>query len=87
LETFRTTWRQEVVSSEGFSVRLSGRTSLAYKDANGSLVIDAEPMAGPGTTVEVYAGSIPDLPGRSRAQVMHNIARAFDHKGWTLLPS
>ena len=25
VETFRTTWRHEIVSSQGFSVRLSGR--------------------------------------------------------------
>ena len=87
VETFRKTWRREVVTSEGFSVRLSGRTSLTYKDALGELRVDAEPMAGSGIKVAVYSNSVPDAPQRSRAQVMDNIARAFLHAGWTLIPS
>jgi len=86
-ETFRKTWRHEIVSSEGFSARLSGRTSLTYKDALGELRVDAEPMAGPGIKVAVYSNSVPHSPHRSRAQVMDNVARAFLHAGWVLIPS
>src|SRR3954447_26041795 len=60
VETFRKTWRHEIVSSEGFSVRLSGRTALLYKDSQGELHVDAEPMAGSGIAVTVYSESIPD---------------------------
>jgi hypothetical protein len=87
VETFRTTWRHEIVSSQGFSVRLSGRRALTYKDSQGELRVDAEAMAGSGITVTVYSGSIPDSPQRGRVQVMDNIDRAFRHAGWGLIPS
>ncbi|KQZ90530.1 hypothetical protein [Phycicoccus sp. Root563] len=86
-ETFRKTWRGEIVSSEGFSVRLNGRSALTYKDAGGELRVDTEPMTGSGTTVTVYSGSIPDSPQRGRIQVMDNIAKAFQYAGWVLVPS
>jgi hypothetical protein len=86
-ETFRKTWRQEIVSSQGFSVRLSGRTSLTYKDTQGELRVDAEPMASSGIMVAVYSDSVPDSPHRSRLQVMDNIARAFLYAGWVMIPS
>jgi hypothetical protein len=87
VETFRKTWRQEIVSSEGFSVRLSGRSALLYKDSQGELHVDAEPMAGSAIAVTVYSASIPDSPQRGRVQVMDNIARAFRYAGWVLIPS
>ena len=34
-EKFRKTWRREIVSSEGFSVRLSGKNELTYKGEQG----------------------------------------------------
>lgn len=71
----------------GFSVRLSGRRALTYKDSQGELRVDAEAMAGSGITVTVYSGSIPDSPQRGRVQVMDNIHRAFGHAGWVLIPS
>ena len=66
---------------------MSGRTVLTYKDAQGELRVDAEPMAGSGITVAVYSGSIPDSPQRGRVQVMDNIAKAFLHAGWVMIPS
>lgn len=69
-EKFRKTWRREIVSSEGFSVRLSGRNELTYKDRYGELRVATEPMADRGITVAVFSGCIPNEPQRSRAQVM-----------------
>jgi hypothetical protein len=87
VETFHKTWRREIVSSQGFSVRLSGRRALTYKDSQGELHVDTEPMAGSGMTVTVYSGSIPDSPQRGRHQVMDDIARAFRYAGWVMIPS
>lgn len=54
-ETFRKRWwRGEVVSSEGFSIRLRGRTTLIYKDASGEMEVSSEAMAGSGITIAVY---------------------------------
>lgn len=86
-EKFRKTWRREIVSSQGFTVRLSGKSALTYKDSQGALQVDVEPMAGSGITVAVYSGSIPDSPERARAQVMDDIARAFRYAGWVMIPS
>ena len=86
-ETFRKTWRKEIVSSAGFRVHLSGRNTLSYRDAHGDLRVATEAMAGSGITVAVFSESIPDGPERSRAQVMDNIARAFNSAGWVLVPS
>ena len=87
-ETFRKRWwRSEVVSSEGYSIRLRGRSTLIYQDAVGEIEISSEAMSGSGITVAVYSGSIEDTPERRRTQVMDNIARAFLYAGWVLLPS
>lgn len=83
----RRRWRGEVLSSQGFSIRLNGRTSLTCKDLAGEIQVSSEAMAGPGTTVAVYSESISETPERSRSQVMGNIARAFQFAGWTLIPS
>lgn len=80
-------WRGEVLSSEGFSIRLNGRTSLTYKDETGEIQVSSEAMAGPGITVAVYSESIAETSERSRSEVMDNIARAFQFAGWTLIPS
>jgi hypothetical protein len=87
VETFRKTWRHEIVSSHGFSVRLSGKSALTYKDSQGELHVDAEAMAGSGITMTVYSASIPDSPQRGRVQIMDNIDRAFRYAGWVLIPS
>ena len=87
-ETFRKHWwRGEVVSSEGYSIRLHGRSTLIYKDALGEIEVSSEALAGSGITVAVYSESIEDGPERSRTQVMDNIARAVLYAGWVLLPS
>ena len=86
-ERFRKTWRREIVSSEGFTIRLSGRNSLTYRDSLGTVRIASEPTRGSGISLTVFSDSIPDTHERSRAQVMGNIARAFAFAGWVLIPS
>jgi hypothetical protein len=79
-------WRSEVSSSAGYSIRLQGRNTLVYRDAEGEIDVFFEPMAGSGVTVAVSAASIAETRDRSRADVMDNIARAFLYAGWTLIP-
>ena len=86
MERLRKTWRGAVVSSQGFSVRMSSRTTILYKDRDGSVNISCEPMYGDGLCVEVFSESIPDTRDRPRRLVMENVGRAFMHAGWTLLP-
>ncbi|MBO9522220.1 MAG: hypothetical protein J7518_11840 [Nocardioidaceae bacterium] len=83
--TFKKTWRREIVSSEGFSVRLVARTALLYKDAAGSLRIEYEPLAGAGLTAQLFSESIPDAHERPRLVVIENIRRAFLFAGWALM--
>jgi hypothetical protein len=87
MERFRKTWRGEVISSEGFSVRIVARTALLYKDREGSTRIDCEAMTGGRLTVQMFSESIPDTPSRPRQVVVDNVRRAFLFAGWTLLPS
>lgn len=79
-------WRSEVSSSAGYSIRLRGRNTLVYRDAEGEIAVFFEPMAGSGIMVAVSAASIAETPNRSRAEVMDNIARAFTYAGWTMIP-
>lgn len=79
-------WRGQVTSSAGYSIRLQGRNTLVYRDADGEINVFFEPMAGSGITAAVSAASIEETPNRSRVEVMGNIARAFQYAGWTLIP-
>jgi hypothetical protein len=83
-ETFRKSWHERVSSSDGYSVRVIGRTGLDYRDDLGSFRIDSESMSGPDMEVVVYPRSIPELPGRSRAEVLDRLRRAFEYAGWKL---
>jgi hypothetical protein len=84
-ETFRQSWRGRVHSSQGYSVRIAGRTGLDYRDSKGKLRIDSEVMAGPEWEVVVYTQSIPDTPERPRSEVLDRLRRAFDFAGWRLI--
>ena len=83
-EQFTTSWRGWATSSDGFSVRLLGRTGLDYKDEAGNLRINAEAMSKPWNEIVVYSGSIPDSPERPRAMVLERLGRAFAWRGWKL---
>jgi hypothetical protein len=65
-ETFKWNWRGWARSSEGYAVRLMGRTNLQYTDEFGELHISAESMSKPWTDIVVYTSTIPDRPERSR---------------------
>jgi hypothetical protein len=83
-ETFKANWRGWARSSEGYAVRLVGRNDLQYTDALGDLRLFAEPMAD-WTDIVVETGSIPELPGRSREEVVSRLRRAFEYRGWTMI--
>jgi hypothetical protein len=83
-ERFKRKWWGWLVSSEGYSVRLLGRTGLEYKDAEGELRISAEAMSKPWNEIVVHSGSIPDTDARPRALVLDRLRRVFDHRGWQL---
>lgn len=87
MERFRKTWRREIISSEGFRVRMVARTAILYKDGGGSIRINCEAMTGAGLTVQLFSDSIPDTPSRPRQAVLDNVRRAFLFAGWTLLPN
>ena len=75
-----------VVSSEGFSVRIEGKTGLRYKEEHGEPRIDSEAMAVPRMVVVVYTRTIPNSETRPQSQVLSNLQRAFLFVGWILSP-
>lgn len=84
-ETFKWNWRGWARSSEGYAVRLLGRTNLQYTDEFGDLWISAEAMSKPPTEIVVHTATIPDRPQRPREEILSRLHRAFDYKGWTLV--
>lgn len=66
MEEFRRGWWGWIRSSDGYSIRLIGRTRLQYRDALGELDIFAEPMSQPWSDIVVDTSSIPDTPDRTR---------------------
>jgi len=68
-ERFRRKWRGWTESSDGYAVRLLGRTNLEFRDSLGSIRIAAEAMSKPWNKVVVYTQSIPDTTDRPRAEV------------------
>ena len=85
IERFRRTWRGEIRSSQGFSVRIIGKTGLLYAQGDASWRFNSEVMAGPGVNVVLYADSIPNDAGLDRVVVVTNIERAFLFAGWHLM--
>lgn len=83
-ERFKRSWRGWVRSSEGYAVRLIGRTGLDYRDHVGCMRINAEAMSSPWNEIVVYTGSIPDVAERPKAEVLSRLQRAFDFAGWRL---
>jgi hypothetical protein len=87
MEEFKRGWWGWIRSSDGYSVRLMGRTRIQYRDALGELAIFAEPMSEPWSNVVVDTSSIPDMPYRPRTEVVDRLYRAFKFAGWTLIES
>lgn len=74
-------------SSEGYAVRLLGRTRLEFRDPGGSLTISAEAMSKPWNKIVVDTESIPDSADRPRTEVVERLRRAFEANGWTVATS
>lgn len=85
METFRRGWWGWIRSSEGYSVRLLGRSNLGYQDQDGTLHIPAEAMSKPWSNIVVQTDAIPDLPERPRAVLVDRLRRAFRFAGWVLI--
>ena len=83
-EKFHTTWRGWIKSSEGYSVRIGGRSGVDFRDRTGQIHISAERMSSPANEVVVYTKSIPDTPARPRETVLTKLRRAFDSAGVVL---
>jgi hypothetical protein len=83
-EHFSKTWGNRIRSSDGYSIRVLGRTGLEYKDDRVKLRIDSESMPQPWLGVVVYTGSIPDNSELPRAEIIERLQRAFDFAGWRL---
>ena len=83
-ESFKKAWRGWIRSSDGYQIRMLGRTGIDYQDDRGQLRIDAEGMSSPWNEIVVYSGSIPDTPERAREEVLDRLSRAFEFAGWTL---
>jgi len=84
-ERFRRTLRGGIRSTEGFTVRLAGRTVLLYTRNSDSLRLNTEVMAGPGIRVVLYADSIPHVSDIDPLLVVRDIERAFQYAGWDLM--
>ena len=80
-ETFRSSWRHKVTSSEGYSVFLPARTQLVYRDRSQVLRISYEAMATPSRELVIYSQSLTvDEPVRSL--VLDRVTRALEFDGW-----
>jgi hypothetical protein len=84
-ETFTRNWRGWTRSSEGYAVRLLGRTKLQYTDEFGELHLSAEAMSKPWSEIVVYTATIPDRAERPRGEVLSRLRRAFDHEGLSMV--
>lgn len=82
----RQRWTGWIRSSQGYSVRIVGRNDLQYVDDARQLSMFVEPLANYSDIVLDMA-SIPDMPERSRAEVIERLHRAFGFAGWTLIES
>ncbi len=85
-EKFRKTWRGWVRSSEGYAVRITGRTGIDYRDGHGRIRVDAEAMSSPWNEIVVHTRSVRDTSQRPKVQVVDRLRRAFDFAGWTFTP-
>jgi hypothetical protein len=80
-----------IASTEGFSVKVLGRTGMRYFEGTRSVSIDSEVLATP-LGISMYEPSIQTWEGpepgaisdRDRARISHNIKRAFDASGYDL---
>ena len=83
-ETFTRSWRGWIRSSDGYAVRLTGRSRIDYVDQHGELHVASEAMSKPWYEIVVYVSSIPDSPQRSRADVLARLHRALSYAKFQL---
>jgi len=83
-EKFTKSWRGWVKSSDGYAIRMLGRTGIDYRDDRGQIRIDAEAMSSPWNEVVVYKRSLPDSPERPQSEVLARLQRAFEFRGWRI---
>lgn len=81
-EQFKKSLRGELTSSEGYQIKLQGKTTLRYFDQYGELLVDAQ--QGKGSAVTISRDSIPDTPWLSRTLVIERIERTAKFAGWDL---
>jgi hypothetical protein len=79
-------WTGWIRSSQGYSVRIVGRNDLQYADEARRLSLFVEPLADYSDIV-LDMSSIPDMPDRTRAEIVDRLHRAFRFAGWTLIES
>ncbi len=80
-----------VMSDEGFSVEILGRTGVRYEDNIGSVTVDGEMLVGPSGFM-IYRDSIkstlpiPAAPLNNARQdeIIKNIQRAFAFRGFDI---
>jgi len=79
-----------IVSSEGFSVEMIGRSQIVYREADRTLDIEAELLSTPTWTMALYTTSIRAwaaphdhevISDADRERIVGNIARAFTSQG------
>jgi hypothetical protein len=87
-------WEPEpnvIVSSEGFSVRVLGRTGIQYTEGERSLWIDSEVLGTP-RAIAIFKETMRHWDGphagevsaAERDRIVGNIERAFDARGYHL---
>lgn len=78
-----------IVSDEGFSVEVLGRTGVKYEDNLSAVMVDGEVLAGPAGFM-IYKDSARVVGGEGRLSdsrrevVVDNIRRAFAHRGFNI---
>jgi hypothetical protein len=80
-----------IESSDGFSVRVLGRTGLRYTEGERSVRIDSEVLAKPRAiamfkpTIRVWEGPEPgEVSTQDRDRIADNVKRAFEACGYEL---
>jgi hypothetical protein len=78
-----------IQSSQGFSVRVLGRTGLRYTEGGRAIWVDSEVLAKPGAiafavaSIRFWEGDDPsEVSNRDRVRVADNIARALRACGY-----
>lgn len=80
-----------IKSTEGFSVRVLGRTGMRYTEGTRSVWIDSEVLAKPRAiamfkeTIRIWEGPEPEeVSAKDRDRIADNIKRAFEACGYEL---